>query len=504
MSNIQLGRDDLMQFLTRATGGGAGGRGSGKGAFRSPKWTLKDQAKICGWNGTNNISDIPNIWFEMEECEDEDELRKILEDAMYATAAAYTIELDSFYLSDTFIKALAKLDFVPMGSEEVLFELLEKGLSCLAFALQTAKEQIASKTTDQQRREHVPTFTEAEAFRKGDPRSPPKSYTDMLDMITPYAVFLLTLFSLNNDHCAKVWALRQAFRNRKSQKEAFVWDTWRKTTFKMIEDSRQYFRVTMRPQQLQGHLSTLMFPASHLGPIVSMIEQGMNFDCIMHNIPDRWGASSGGAPRGNAAAASGGGASYWGTGGGGGGGPSGGGGAQNSHQRESGAGSFGVNGGKRQDGSPRPAELYTGGVHYFVHSIIEKVFRPYLDRFGRVNVKSLRESVSLKHDDLPGKTAFCKFVHNKRISTLCYKFCMGCCDTENCRFDHLYPNELGDGFANELVDKMGPAVSSAMSASGDMGGGGGGRGGGRGGGHDGRGGGRGNKRNYSQRRGGSR
>ena len=57
---------------------------------------------------------------------------------------------------------------------------------------------------------------------------------------------------------------------------------------------------------------------------------------------------------------------------------------------------------------------------------------------------------------------------------------MGCCNTTNCNFDHLYPNEFGDGFANELVDELSPAVCTAMIASGNMSGGGGGRGGGRG------------------------
>ena len=210
----------------------------------------------------------------------------------------------------------------------------------------------------------------------------------------------------------------------------------------------------MRPQQLQVHISSILFPQSHLGLIVSMIEQGMHFECIMHDIPDWWGASSGGAPHGNAAAASGGGAKYWGTGGGGGGGPLGRGGTQTSYQRESGAGSFGVNRGRRQDGSPRPAELYNGGVYNFVHPIIDKVFRPYLDHFGRVHVKNLREYVSLKHDDLPGKTAFCKFVNNNASAHCVTNFAWDAATQRTATSIICTPNELGDGFANELVDKM--------------------------------------------------
>ena len=112
-------------------------------------------------------------------------------------------------------------------------------------------------------------------------------------------------------------------------------------------------------------------------------------------------------------AASGGGANYWISGRGGGGHPPGGSGAHKSYQRDSSASSFSGNGGRtpdnsgwsktREDGTPRPSEVYRGGVHNFMNPIIEKLFRPYLDRFERVHVKSIRESVNSKQDDLPGK-----------------------------------------------------------------------------------------------------
>ena len=109
-------------------------------------------AKICGFCGTNYISEIRHIWFEIEECEegkDEDKVCDRIEDAMQAMAAQFNIELNNCYLSDKFIKSLVKLDFVPMGTDDVLFALLDRGMSCLAFVFQTAAEQISSKQTDQ-------------------------------------------------------------------------------------------------------------------------------------------------------------------------------------------------------------------------------------------------------------------------------------------------------------------------------------------------------------------
>ena len=105
-------------------------------------------------------------------------------------------------------------------------------------------------------------------------------------------------------------------------------------------------------------------------------------------------------------------------------------------------------------------------------------------------------------------TSQLKLFINKRVIMLCYKLCMRCCDTENCNFDHLHPNDLEDGFANKLVNKLSPEVFTAMISSGNIGRGSGGRGGRRGGERDSGGCGRGsvnnNKRNYSQRCGANR
>ena len=51
--------------------------------------------KIFWFCGTNDISEIPHIWFEIEECEDEDEVRDQIEDAMHATAAQFGTDLDN-------------------------------------------------------------------------------------------------------------------------------------------------------------------------------------------------------------------------------------------------------------------------------------------------------------------------------------------------------------------------------------------------------------------------
>jgi hypothetical protein len=123
---------------------------------------------------------------------------------MLAMAAQFGIELDNCYLSDEFIKVMVNIDFLPMGTEDVLLALFDRGMSCLAFTFQSAAERILSKQTDQQRREHAPTYTETEAFRKSDPRNPPKTYNDILEMLTPYAMFLLSMFTIANLHCEKV------------------------------------------------------------------------------------------------------------------------------------------------------------------------------------------------------------------------------------------------------------------------------------------------------------
>ena len=119
--------------------------------------------------------------------------------------------------------------------------------------------------------------------------------------------------------------------------------------FKIIEDSRQYFRTTMRPAQIQAHVSNIQFQQSHLGTIVSVLEQGMNYDCIMHNISKCWDSSGIGVRHGGGAASPGGVASYWSSGEGDDGHTPGGSGAQNLYQRDSGAGSFSGDGGRPTD-----------------------------------------------------------------------------------------------------------------------------------------------------------
>ena len=65
----------------------------------------------------------------MIEAADDEQRREILPSAINITVQQHSVELRPFYLSDDFMKALMKLEFVPMGETRVNYGLTESGLS---------------------------------------------------------------------------------------------------------------------------------------------------------------------------------------------------------------------------------------------------------------------------------------------------------------------------------------------------------------------------------------
>ena len=60
----------------------------------------------------------------MIEAADNEQRREILTSAISIKAQQHSAELGPFYLSDKFMKALMKLEFVPMGETRVNFGLM--------------------------------------------------------------------------------------------------------------------------------------------------------------------------------------------------------------------------------------------------------------------------------------------------------------------------------------------------------------------------------------------
>ena len=89
----------------------------------------------------------------MIEAADNEQLRKILTSAMKIAVQQHTVELGPFYLSDEFMKALMKLEFLPMGETRVNYSLMETGLPNMALGMQTPEERMNRKLKDHQIKE---------------------------------------------------------------------------------------------------------------------------------------------------------------------------------------------------------------------------------------------------------------------------------------------------------------------------------------------------------------
>ena len=86
----------------------------------------------------------------MIEAVDDEQRQEILTSAIGIKAQQHSVELGPFYLSEEFMKALMKLEFVPMDETRVKFGLMELGLSILVLGMQTPEERMNRKLKDRQ------------------------------------------------------------------------------------------------------------------------------------------------------------------------------------------------------------------------------------------------------------------------------------------------------------------------------------------------------------------
>ena len=138
------------------------------------QFTDRQYTKIRFFCKVTHNHKIPSVWTEMIEVTDDDQRREILTSAIKIAPQQHTVELGTFYLSNEFMKALMKLEFVPMGETRVNYGLMESGLSILVLGMETLEERMNRKLKDHQIQESaLQTIEEQQTQKKSDLRQPP-------------------------------------------------------------------------------------------------------------------------------------------------------------------------------------------------------------------------------------------------------------------------------------------------------------------------------------------
>ena len=278
-----------------------GGQTQGQGSQRTladstEKHEISKQmkARLMGYCAHTMESQLPVVWTEMGTTSDTKDLRGTVMAAWGRSRATLGIdpsECYSFYLEDKYVKEVKSGDFAPGGAMPV-WEYLMRGmvpLVCMnwttAQSLQAADEATAYETAA-----HTRTTAQVLAQMRGTPRDPPKAWSCLKYMTNTFAVLIHALFSKTCPFFASLWRLRETICSMKDYKDNFTPELCAQLTFHMIKDSRFFFSVELRVEDIEKirRGEDVTWPTSDLTN-VSLQLRGLSVNALMtDDLPQQW------------------------------------------------------------------------------------------------------------------------------------------------------------------------------------------------------------------------
>jgi hypothetical protein len=406
--------------------------------------------------------DIPSIWrhFAASKVKQVEIHRRQLQKQMEEWGHNHRTEIDNIFFEQKSIEDIINLRFNP-GEGIAQYRTCERGISILVCRprgiAETERLRDVEHATEATR--GTRTFKEASNLTTSKPRLPASNFHEVRRNIGTFCAFIHTLFGSKCEYYLKLMDLKRIFDDSSTQtiKEAFNINVCRRIIWAIVCDGRFFFSKVRLSQDLIPGVGWRDRPISLLNLIMDKV---MFAEPIMRpTYPTEWEHVEVPLP-----------------------------GRQNEQRdpqrfgyripQPQGQGDPGVGqGGANQQGQYQQGLHHQGGPGQVKgspqqgitprdarHPKIKALLDPLLAKDNRISVKTICQASGVQIYDMPGLQ---KYRDSSGRSTICWNNVLKGCGWTECPLKrvggHVSRDEITDGFADAICDKLGKGVTYLMN-----------------------------------------
>ena len=403
------------------------------------KYGVYELAALKGFSGVTKNVQLKYIWLKLERTKCHMHHRQDIMHDMEAWAKDQGVKLDTgVWLTMGFLKSIVELKFVPGDLPYASYTTCEEGMGPMA-CIRRTPQQI---DTEKRKEEAIlatmgtRTYDEHRLLSTTDPRTPAQTYKDFKDNITTYCGLLFVLFGEWCPLYQNLWKVRVTLVSRPVAiaQDQFSAEDFRRMTWAIIEDSREFFSKWCHPDEFAT--TNVEWPESTIDSIIPSVKHRTRIE--RGSFPREWRTPERRSQPQLPPHAPGGGAPH----------------------PPPGTSPFpGTNGGGGGGGNKVVWRGHTNSHH--VHPTLKKYMAEYLDKFnGKVMLGKILKGANLDMQDLP---KIPKYTGNDGRSTLCYTGVVGPCKAVGCKFAHPGAAEIPGWWAEEMCRLIAPGVEHVFN-----------------------------------------
>ena len=227
------------------------------------RFSKTQRAALIGFCGVRKWKEVPKIWKTIEGTKTEEDLRTELARSWKTYQTMPNVLFFDISWPEDMIKCIRKASFVK--SYPALFLTSEAGISMLNLLPHSCTEMERIRQDRETRKTcQLPTYTEANKMQKM-PRLPPTTWSETVQLLTTYSLFLEMLFGRRNLHLQGVNEVKDQLMTMSGLTDILDPEYFAQVCWYVIDDMCRHFGEPLVMSDFVGRDNlAIMYPRSNL------------------------------------------------------------------------------------------------------------------------------------------------------------------------------------------------------------------------------------------------